>query len=61
MKILYEDERYKVLFGASKKGCMSARRSDKLVAIDKLLGQEIQPSELPSSVYQQLVKEQTDD
>lgn len=61
MKTVYEDDQYKVLCGSSKKGCMSARRTDKLVVIDKLLGVSIRPSELPSEVYQQLIKDSTND
>lgn len=51
MKTVYEDDQYKVLFGSSKKGCMSARRTDKLVVIDKLLGKEITKHELPLELH----------
>lgn len=56
MKTVYEDDQYKVLFGSSKKGCMSARRTDKLVVIDKLLGQEIPKTDLPSELLEDITE-----
>lgn len=53
MKTIYEDDQYKILYGMSLKGCHSSRNnSNKLVVIDKLLGQEIPKTDLPSELLE---------
>ncbi len=56
MKTIYEDDQYKILYGSSNKGCMSARGNDskKLIVIDKLLGQQIPSSDLPTELLKDI-------
>lgn len=50
LQVVYEDDRYKVLYGVAKKGCAAVARTLKYVAIDKEQGKEIHLNDLPDIV-----------